>query len=232
MSGSVHYKKVFTPRKMAVNEDMYVERAEQESVLLEAINSPFSIFLTGETGIGKTWSTRRILTKNAIPHTYVNAANLATHDQLREAMLKSLRKSHEPKKVSATETVSTTVEPSVAGTKLGNIVTEKATTTEFPKPDHLALFLEEIESRHKHAPRFVLVLDNVEFQLTEAFIGEIARVIVGTEAFSETCQLKVLVIVASDDGDDALGGILGKSPSAGSRVVQIRPFRRFTFNQT
>ena len=66
---------VFTPRQSGVNDDMYVERPRHEKALKRAINRNSHSLVFGESGNGKSWLYKKVLSENLIPHVIANCAN-------------------------------------------------------------------------------------------------------------------------------------------------------------
>ena len=66
---------VFTPRQSEVNEDMYVERPKHEKALKRAINRNSHSLVFGESGNGKSWLYKKVLSENSIAHVVANCAN-------------------------------------------------------------------------------------------------------------------------------------------------------------
>ncbi|KAE8178462.1 AAA family ATPase [Photobacterium carnosum] len=66
---------VFTPRQSEVNDDMYVERPRHEKALKRALNRNSHSLVFGESGNGKSWLYKKVLSENSIPHVIANCAN-------------------------------------------------------------------------------------------------------------------------------------------------------------
>jgi predicted GTPase len=54
-------KKVFTPRNNTVNKKMYIHRKELELELKRKINGSKHILIYGDSGCGKSWLYKKVL---------------------------------------------------------------------------------------------------------------------------------------------------------------------------
>lgn len=78
MESSVRRKsphKVFTPRRAAVNPDMYVDRPELERSLVAALRGSQHLVISGESGSGKSWLYKQVLSRNNMEYRIANLAN-------------------------------------------------------------------------------------------------------------------------------------------------------------
>lgn len=69
-------KKVFTPRKDIVNKKMYIHRKELEMELKRKINGFKHIIIYGESGCGKSWLYKKILSDEKMGYSMINLANV------------------------------------------------------------------------------------------------------------------------------------------------------------
>jgi hypothetical protein len=70
-----HPNDVFTPRNPQVNESMYVERPDLEKALRSGVNGSLHVLIHGESGSGKSWLYKRVLTKMDAKFVVANLAN-------------------------------------------------------------------------------------------------------------------------------------------------------------
>lgn len=66
---------VFTPRKADVNENMYVRRGELEAELKKCLNGGRHIVIHGESGCGKSWLYKKVLSDEKVFWIAANFAN-------------------------------------------------------------------------------------------------------------------------------------------------------------
>lgn len=69
-------KKVFTPRNDIVNKKMYIHRKELEVELKRKINGFKHIIIYGESGCGKSWLYKKVLSDEKIGYSMINLANV------------------------------------------------------------------------------------------------------------------------------------------------------------
>lgn len=66
---------VFTPRQSDVNRSMYVDRPNHEKLLLRALKRNSHTLIFGDSGNGKSWLYKKVLSENSIPYVIANCAN-------------------------------------------------------------------------------------------------------------------------------------------------------------
>jgi ABC-type oligopeptide transport system ATPase subunit len=66
---------VFTPRNAFVNETMYIQRPDLENALKRKIRGTQNIIVYGESGCGKSWLYKKVLSELDIPYCAINLAN-------------------------------------------------------------------------------------------------------------------------------------------------------------
>lgn len=71
---------VFTPRNAYVNEIMYIERPDLENALKRKIRGTQNIIVYGESGCGKSWLYKKVLSELGFPYHTVNLANASIQD--------------------------------------------------------------------------------------------------------------------------------------------------------
>lgn len=65
---------VFTPRRPKVNLKMYVDREDLEKELIRKLRGTQNIIVFGESGCGKSWLYKKVLSQNKIHFEVLNLA--------------------------------------------------------------------------------------------------------------------------------------------------------------
>lgn len=86
-------EEVFTPRAPNVHEKMYVDRSELEGRLAELIQGSKHIIIHGESGNGKSWLYKRVLSDKKTPYSVVNLANAVRFGTVDAAIKDKINKS-------------------------------------------------------------------------------------------------------------------------------------------
>lgn len=74
---------VFTPNTMIdKNKDMYINRPQLEQTILEKVKTNMNLIIQGESGSGKTWVTRKVLSDNGYYHRFVDLTVVASYGSL------------------------------------------------------------------------------------------------------------------------------------------------------
>lgn len=73
---------VFTPKSSAINPKMYVARPQLESKLKRAIERDFHTLIYGESGNGKSWLYKKVLTEEGVPYKIVNLGTAARNGSI------------------------------------------------------------------------------------------------------------------------------------------------------
>lgn len=73
---------VFEPRRPNINEKIYVPRPDLETALERAIRGSQYPWLFGESGSGKSWLYKKVLTRMDALVCFANSANVARHNSL------------------------------------------------------------------------------------------------------------------------------------------------------
>lgn len=82
---------VFTPRMSEVNSLMYVDRPFHEKLLIRAIGRNTHTLLSGESGNGKSWLVKKVLSENGIPYIVANCANASRLKSVTQLICSSLK---------------------------------------------------------------------------------------------------------------------------------------------
>jgi len=86
---------VFTPRSAEVNEKVYVSRKDVEENFERGLKGNMHLILTGESGSGKSWMSKRLIRKIGCSYTILNCAKVAMDDSF-EPALKFLTSQKQP----------------------------------------------------------------------------------------------------------------------------------------
>lgn len=68
-------ERVFTPRNNIVNKKMYIHRDILEKELIRKINGTKHIIIYGDSGVGKSWLYKKVLSDERIQYSIINLAN-------------------------------------------------------------------------------------------------------------------------------------------------------------
>ena len=93
---------VFTPRNAFVNENMYIERPDLENALKRKIRGTQNIIVYGESGCGKSWLYKKVLSELEIPYHTVNLANASINEGIIKQIENELLEDS-PRKIGYTE---------------------------------------------------------------------------------------------------------------------------------
>ncbi|MDG0808068.1 AAA family ATPase [Cohnella rhizosphaerae] len=75
---------VFTPRKPEVNSDMYISRPRLEKDLKRELLGTKHVIIHGESGCGKSWLYKKVLSDMNINYEVINLANAARYGSITE----------------------------------------------------------------------------------------------------------------------------------------------------
>lgn len=95
---------VFTPRNDNVNKEMYVNRPELEIDLSRSIKGSMNTLISGESGNGKSWLYKTVLTSEKINFAITNCANASRNGSLTNAIYQSVLPSGLTAKTAFSET--------------------------------------------------------------------------------------------------------------------------------
>lgn len=73
---------VFEPRRADVNQDIYVTRPELERRLSRALQGALNVIVYGESGVGKSWLCKRVLSEIGAFYVTANCARAATNKSI------------------------------------------------------------------------------------------------------------------------------------------------------
>ena len=105
---------VFTPRRTEVNREIYVDRLDLEKSLIRALNGSLHAIIFGESGSGKSWLYKKVLSDISAKVATANCANASRLGSLTEE-IKQVVAGEEPRKLSEqTEEMNAAVKAVVA----------------------------------------------------------------------------------------------------------------------
>jgi hypothetical protein len=149
---------VFTPRSAEVNEAMYISRPELEEKLNQALNGRLHVLIHGESGCGKSWLYKRVLTHRQAYYLPVNLAVASNLGSITSALKNSIDREGDATKTGYTEKKG--AEVSAPGVAKGSI--EHTGQYEIGEKEPFEACLEFCRKRAGiKRPAFV-VLDNLE----------------------------------------------------------------------
>lgn len=93
MTTRIAIGEVFTPRNQEINEAMYVHRPELEKELLRSIKKNTHTLIFGESGNGKSWLYKKVLSAENIPFVIANCANAARKNSLTKEICDAVNES-------------------------------------------------------------------------------------------------------------------------------------------
>lgn len=163
---------VFNPRG-EYNPEMYIARPEYERSFRMALHSDLCILVHGQSGTGKTWLTRRVLTGQFLEYRVVNLATASTAGSI-NSCLKSIMSSEGWEiRTGRTERMSASANAGIAN---GKLETEKKFENYI---DYFMEFLKFFSYRanHKNKKRYI-IFENMEAILADDnLIKELANII-------------------------------------------------------
>lgn len=162
---------IFTPRRSNVNSEMYIERPELEKHLLRSIRGSMHSFLFGESGNGKSWLYKKVLTERKIINVVVNCANASRRNSITEEIFS----------VSTIDEYGMRTSSSKSSQKgfdyLAKYEETKQDNYEIKKEDKLLLSFQELSKNHKNTS--VIIFDNVETLIEkENLLNELSDMII------------------------------------------------------
>lgn len=145
-------KKVFTPRNDVVNKKMYIHRKELELELKRKVNGFKHVIMYGESGCGKSWLYKKVLSDEKIGYSMVNLANAKRLGSITNIFKYEIAEQKKYEKAKYTDT--TKAEASAIIAK-GNL--EHQNTYEKLEEDPLREYIRKVNSNKQ-----IIVLDNLE----------------------------------------------------------------------
>lgn len=181
---------VFTPRRTEVNRELYIDRPDLEAALRRAFDGTKHVVVHGESGSGKSWLFKKVLSDLNAHYVIASAANALRYGSLTLAISRAVNPPQQRQLVGMEESKEAEIKVPVAGAAMGS------TRQYVVDPgDPLAAAFAQLrnDAGNKLA---VLVLDNLEFIVSnDELMQELASIItvLDDEAFREF-NVKILMV--------------------------------------
>lgn len=225
---------VFTPRSPEVNDIMYLQRSGAEKKIITAISINKLTLLIGETGIGKTWTLKRVLEDHGLEWHTINFANLQDKSEITQQISSRLQSGVIAIDGNHTEQSQQTLEPTILSNKAGSTSVGSSSSKRY-KLDPIRDLLDAIDKRSSKITPIVFVFENFEMNpRLELYKGLIAFLI-DTEQLKRG-RIKLFLTTASEsfrenfsEGKDRSGDFT--EAAVFSRVHEIKPLYPFNLRQ-
>ncbi|WP_175528980.1 ATP-binding protein [Granulicella pectinivorans] len=205
---------VFTPRRTEVNRAIYVDRVALEKALIRALGGSLHTMIYGESGSGKSWLYKKVLSDIGALVATANCANAVRLKSL-TAEIQQVVDEEEPKRLAEhSEEMNTTLKAVVAEGGLKS--TRKYTFSESdPFLDCVRILRERAGSNSA-----VLVIDNLEMIFSSAALMEelASIVILLDDARYAKFSVKLLIVGVPSDAKRYLSKT---HASVGNRLSEI-----------
>jgi Cdc6-like AAA superfamily ATPase len=180
---------VFTPRQSEVNDDMYVERPRHQKALARALKRNSHSLVFGESGNGKSWLYKKVLSENSIPHVIANCANASRLKSITQEVCNSIIEPGTVNKLGFNEEKIAEINAYFAKGGLKNN-TNYTISQEEPLLKAFRIFHESNDAKK------IIVLDNLESIFdTPELMDELADIIIllDDERYS-ACNINFLIV--------------------------------------
>lgn len=111
---------IFTPRRAIVNMKMYIDRQNIEEELLRKIGTTQHVIIYGESGCGKSWLYKKVLSENKIYYKPVNLSLIQDGESI-DYLLESLVNNGQPENTGYTEKKSAVLSTVIAKGEIDHI---------------------------------------------------------------------------------------------------------------
>lgn len=217
---------VFTPRSRDINERMYVDRPELEERLEDALKGDKYVIVHGESGNGKTWLYKRVLTHKSVPFEVINLANAVLHGSLLKAFEAKMAELGFERKVSRSEEIDIGFRPGGIGAG-GRQQTQVSLATQSAFGE-MVMHLNQ-RARNKKS---VLVLDNFE-QIVDDIdhLKSVASIIISADEESIAKNgVKILIVGVPRDLKQLVAKV-GNANTIANRLIEIPEVARMTIHE-
>lgn len=186
---------VFTPRAAEINESMFIARPSHEKALQNALGSPSHIIIVGESGTGKSWLYKKVLTQLGVHIQVANMANASRMGHLDKEMENICGMLGEVTKTGYTESKQAQAN---LGVLSGELQHEKSYENTPKEPFERCLALINRAAKGQNA---CLVLDNFERVLDdEAHVRHVGDLIILLDdARYAKYNVKLMIVGVADD---------------------------------
>ena len=215
MFGRNPINEVFTPRNPDVNKGMYIERPELEKLLYRSVLGGMHSFLFGESGNGKSWMYKKVLSEKRVNYVVANCANASRKNSITDEIYSVCVKSGKSTKTGYKETKKAGLSAvgKVELSHQGEYVIER-------QDELLSAF--EAHSKKSSGGKSIIVLDNVETIFdNKALMNELSDIIILLDdAEHAKFQVKFLVVGVPSEVLQYFSAV--KNPaSVGNRIEEI-----------
>ncbi|WP_271300388.1 AAA family ATPase [Sphingomonas sp. CV7422] len=217
---------VFTPRSHDINQRTYVERRGLEHRLLDALGGRKYIIIHGESGNGKTWLFKKVLSQAGLSFQTVNLANANTVGSLEGAFEQKLGEIGHQQLLSK----KTEIE---GGARPFNVGIAMKETTEYKNwsPSAFSRLLAEI-SHTNGGKKGVLVLDNFEQVVeNEKLVKEVANLIISADEESIAVHNVKVLIVGTPNNIRHMISRVSNAYTISNRLIEIPEVARLEPNE-
>ena len=217
---------VFTPRSASVNKDSYIHRPEYEKSLKRSIEGSLHTIICGESGNGKSWLYKKVLSENNIGYFVVNCGNAKRRNGLILEIEKVVFDKEYRKCVELEESKEISIE--LLGNGAGLESTRKY---EIMGEDPLLECFAEM-AKNSGGRRSVLIFDNLEAIFGSSdLMDELANIIllIDDDRFAKF-NVKIVIVGVPRDIYEYFCN-LENLPSISNRLEEIDEIRGFTERQ-
>lgn len=209
-------EEVFTPRSANVNEDMYVSRGVLEDRLRDALKGNKYIIVHGDSGNGKTWLYKKVLSEDGFEFTTISLSNAKLYGSISAAIedkLGSLGYKED------TETETTT--KGSLGYSTTNVARESKVKEIIQAKGSFTRLVEFLRRRAGKAPA-ALVFDNFEQIMDDdELLGQLRALVISADD-DEIARYGVKVLIVGVPGNlkDLIAKTSGATPII-NRITEI-----------
>lgn len=221
MAKKLRPEQVFTPRSPTVNEDMYISRGNLEDRLSDALAGNRYIVIHGESGNGKTWLYKKVLSAEGFSTTTVSLSNAKLYGSLSLAI---------DDKLGVLGYVENTESQTKTSGKFGSSGTgvsrEKTHKEAFQARGSFSKLVKHIRDAASSG-RAALVFDNFEQIIDDEDLLSQLRALIITADDEDITQYNVRVIIVGVPANlkDLISKTSGASPII-NRLVEIPEVNR------
>lgn len=226
MSYTRNITEVFTPRRSEINEAMYVHRPHFEKLILRSLKRNSHSLIFGESGNGKSWLFKKILSENNIPYVIANCANASRYNSITKEICNSLIETGTVLKLGFNEEKAAEI-----GAFFAKGALKHNGNYELTQEDPLLLAF-KMFSENKNKKK-ILVLDNLESIFrSEKLMIELANIIILLDD-SRYAQYNInILIVGIPNGVIQYFRETKNVESVANRIQEVQRIPNLTFNQT
>lgn len=214
---------VFTPRSKDINQKMYVSRPHLENALRNALKDGRNILVYGESGNGKTWLCKQVLTSDGINYVYINLSSAKIKKSITQEIFNTVRPSNYVKQIEYSESKSANI--SVEGNAIfakakGEGSIEHTDKYEIYPTDELLSAYSMLSN--KSSGKSFIILDNLEaiFQ-NEDMMDELANLILLLDDDRYANYKVYFLIIGTPNGVLQYFRETTNSESVSNRIIEL-----------